>query len=239
MKKETTETESNVPEVIGNKALAIHAQSEFQGSSANLELPRFLVINSNIQDEAIRDAKFDVGTIIDTATLEPLATLGEPIRIVPLATSSSWLIYEVRGSKKEFKGVEPFTGEKLEYETPIDKNTVLRRVLGIRLLFLIQSEIEKGNAVPYSFTFKNSSSGAGKKLNTIMYVRNKLAGRAPWAALVDLFSVIKTKEGNTFATMDLKQVSERAANEKEIQAAEFWYSKFVAGAVTTSEGHDE
>ena len=106
-------------------------------------------------------------------------------------------------------------------------------------MFLIQSDIEKGNAVPYSFTFKNSSSGAGKKLNTIMYVRNKLAGRAPWAALVDLFSVIKTKEGNTFATMDLKQVSERAANEKEIQAAEFWYSKFVAGAVTTSEGHDE
>lgn len=233
MKKETAIT------VQENRALTIHAQSEFQGSPANLELPRLLVINSNIQDEAIRSAKLDVGTIIDTATLEPLAKMGEPLRILPLATSSSWLVYEVRNGKKEFKGVEPFTGEKLEYETPIDKNTVLRRVLGIRLLFLIQSEIEAGNAIPYSFTFKNSSSGAGKKLNTIMYVRNKLANRAPWAALVDLFSVIKTKEGNTFATMDLKQVSERGANDAEIQAAEFWYSKFVAGAVTVTEDEND
>lgn len=219
----------------GNKALALHAQSEFKGSSANLDLPRILVVNSNTQEESIKALKLDAGTIIDTATLETLAKPGEPIRIVPLATTSSWLIYEVRGGKKEFKGVEEFTGEKLEYETPIDKNTSLRRVLGIRLLFLIQKEIEAGNAIPYSFTFKNSSATAGKKLNTIMYVRNKLAGRAPWAAMVDLFSVEKTREGNTFSTMDLKQVAERGTNEVEMQAAEFWYSKFVAGSVTVSE----
>lgn len=213
--------------------LAIVAQSEFVGGMDNLELPRLLVVNNNNQSGEIQSLKLDAGSVIDTGTMELIAKPSAPINIIPLATSASWLIYEISGANVgEFKGVEPYTGVKLAYEDEVDGVTI-RRVLGTRLLFLRSDE---DSGIPYSFTFKKSSAQAGRKLNTIMYVRNKIAGRAPWACTVDLFSVKRTVDKNTFWTMDVKQ--SKACTEDQLKLAEKWYQQISGVAVTITEDSD-
>lgn len=212
-------------------AIALVAQSEFVGGMANLELPRLLVFNNNNRSEEIQALKLDAGTIIDTSSMEELAKPGKPISIIPLATSTSWLIYEIDGANAgEFKGVEPFTGEKLPYEEQVNGVTI-RRVLGTRLLFLLANEPE---GIPYSFTFKKSSAQAGRKLNTIMYVRNKIANKAPWACTVDLFSTKRSVDKNTFWTIDLKQGA--ACSPEQLALAEKWYQQ--VSSVKVEEFHD-
>ncbi len=210
--------------------LAMAAQSEFVGGMDNLELPRLLVINNNNQSEEIQALKLDAGSIIDTGTMEVVAKPGQVVTIIPLATAASWLVYDITSAGAgEFKGVEPYTGVKLAYEEEVD-GVKIRRVLGTRLLFLRSDEKE---GIPYSFTFKKSSAKGGRKLNTIMYVRNKIAGRAPWACSVDLFSVKRTVDKNTFWTMDVKQ--RQACTEEQLQLAQKWYQQISGASVTIVE----
>lgn len=227
MKKETAVAKQQ------NSALAMVAQSEFVGGMDNLELPRLLVVNNNNQSEEIQGLKLDAGSVIDTSTMEVVAKPGQPIAIIPLVTAASWLIYDVTSAGAgEFKGVEPYTGVKLAYEDEVD-GVKIRRVLGTRLLFLLANDKE---GIPYSFTFKKSSAQGGRKLNTIMYVRNKIAGRAPWACSVDLFSVKRTVDKNTFWTLDVKQG--QACTEEQLVRAEKWYQQISGASVTVSEDHD-
>ena len=230
MKKETAIVEAQNTAVVKQQPspLVMLAQSEFVGGMDNLELPRLLVLNNNNQNEEIQALKLDAGTILDTGSMEALAKPGEKVAIIPIATSASWLIYELDGGGNvgEFKGVEPYTGTKLEYESEVNGVTI-RRVLGTRLLFLLASEKA---GIPYSFTFKKSSAQAGRKLNTIMYVRNKIAGRAPWAAQVELFSVKRSVDKNTFWTMDVKQGS--ACTPEQIALAEKWYQQIASIKIT-------
>ena len=233
---EITKTKKN--EVANLSPLAMDAYTRFKGSTLNLVIPKILVKNDK-SPHLDQYEHLESGDIVETLNYEVLGKLGERVKIVPFSSKSVWILTEVTKHGEEFAGFEDFTGEQLAYEEQVDSATLLKRTLGIQVLFLKCDDIANDMAMPYAFTFKKSSANAGKKLNTIMYVKNNMAGRAPWSSVIDFFSVERTHTKGTFFTVDIAQHMERSANEKEEKCAEYWYGKMVAGSITIDESTGE
>lgn len=201
-----------------------------------VQLPRLLVINPTSKVKK-QNKSFQDGDIVDSTNLDVIAENGKEVNVIPFALKFSIFRYIVENGEKEMLDVIPYTGP-VPYETVIDGKNV-QQVPAMTAYFLLTSDIEKGDALPYVYTFKGSSYQAGKKLNTIMFVKNKMAGRAPWASVISLFSIEKKNDKNEWSAMEVSQVKDRGANEKELAMAEFWYGEFTKGKVKVSEDDEE
>lgn len=227
--QEITKTEKN--EIVKLSPLAMEAYSNFKGSSLNMVIPKILVKNDK-SPHLDQYEHLESGDIVETLNYSVLAKLGEKIQVIPFSSKTVWIVTNVTKHGEEFVGFEEFTGQRLAYEEQVDSATILKRTLGVQVLFLKVDEIADGVELPYSFTFKKSSANAGKKLNMIMYGKNFRANRAPWSSIIDFFSVEKTHTKGTFFTVDIAQHMERGATADEEKCAEYWYGKMVAGAIT-------
>ena len=240
MSKKVTEelvkqTFSSTPAVL--TPLAQQAFGDAVVTMDTVQLPRLLVINPTSKVKK-QNKSFQDGDIVDSTNLDVVAESGNSVNAIPFALRFSVFRYVVVDGQKEMLDVIPYTGA-VPYETVIDGKNVVQSP-AMTAYFLLSSDVEKGEALPYVYTFKGSSYQAGKKLNTIMYVKNKMAGRAPWASVVSLNSIEKKNDKNEWFAMDCTQVKDRAANAQELAAAEFWYGEFSKGNVKVAEEtHDE
>lgn len=223
-------------EVAPLSSLATQAYQNAVVTMDTVELSRLLVINPTSKIKKINKSFVD-GDIVDATNTETLSAQGEKLNVIPFALKFSVYVYSVENDRKELIAVHPYTG-KVPYESEIDGKPVIQ-VPAITAFMLMTKDIESGVSLPCVFTFKGSSYQAGKKLNTIMNVKNKMAGRAPWASVVSLFSVEKKNEKNEWFAMDVSQVKDRGSSDKELAAAEFWYSQFAGGKVVEEELSDE
>lgn len=223
--------------VASMSSVAENAHKAFEGSAVNLIIPRLMVKNEG--STHLAPYNLDDGDIVDTLNYQTLAKLGDKISMVPFHSRSIWIVSEVDKKGEEFVGYEDFTGERLPYEEDAGNGVTTKRSLGIQVFMLICSEIAEGVAMPYAFTFKKSSATAGKKLNTIMYMKNKMAKRAPWASVIDFFSIERSHAKGEYCTVDIQQNNERGANQAELDAAEFWYNKMVSNEITVDEATGE
>lgn len=223
-KNEVTKTTTNAPATMSKAAQDAH--KNFQGSPVNLVVPQLLV--KNPKSPHLDPYGLNDGDIVDTLDYRCLAPLGEKKQIIPFSSSSIWLLYTVGKNNVEFDSTQEFTGERLPYEEQLSNGQVIRRKLGIQVLFLFVEDIKEGVAMPYASTFKGSATIAGKKINTIMYVKNRMANIAPWGSIVDLYSVKRDHPQGAYFTFDAQQNVNRKANEEEQQQAEYWYQQMVA-----------
>lgn len=235
-KKEVAKKTSGDVQVSKMSEIAKQAHNNFEGSSVNLIVPRLMVKNEG--SAVLKPYDLADGDIVDTLNFKKIVGLNEKIKVIPFHTRTVWIVSEVDKRGEEFVGYVDFTGERLPYEEDLGNGVTLKRSMGIQVLMLFVDEIEDGTAMPYAFTFKKSSANAGKKLNTIMYMKNKMVNKAPWASVIDFFSVERQHEKGEYYTIDIQQ-GDRESTEYEVEVVEYWYTKMVANEITVDESTGE
>lgn len=241
-KTEKNEVEKAAPQAITTMSpTAQRAQSEFKMNVRNILIPRILIMqpqSPQVLDEVRNknpETRTTFGDLLETLDNTVLGNPEKPLLIIPFKSGSNWILREKMGEgKAKFVKFEEDTGEELPFIEEIGNKTFVR-TYSINHYVLLPNEIEKGGAIPYLISFRSTSVRAGSKLNSIMYVKNKAAGRAPWASLIEL-SVSKTKnDKGVFAVLDVRQVQSRGSNEKELEACAYWYEQISSGKTVDQE----
>lgn len=225
-----------VPKESGTLSkISEEGQRAFAGqkmSARDVLIPRVLVMQAG--SEKVLGGQATFGELRDNLENKALGKIGEPLEFIPIHAERLWIVVEENGGKRTF--VEAIKvnedNENLPFEETINGKHYIRTYT-ISVYGLIPSEVASGEDMPYILSFRSTSLRAGKKLLTLMYVRNQRAGRDPWAASVAVSVEKQQNEKGTFAVLDVQ--TKRASTAEEVEAAKYWFNLIQKGAAKISE----
>lgn len=200
-------------------------------TAQNVIIPRILLMQAMSDKVTKGEAKF--GELRDTLENKNLGGVGKPLEVIPFHSFENITVQEVTQGARKFVANIPAEGnEGLPYEEEVNGKKIIR-MYTINTYCLLPDEIKAGMDLPYLLTFRSTSVRCGKKVNTIMYMRNLSAGRDPWAAAVTL-SVTKTQnDQGTFGVFDVE--SQRASTPEEMERCAHWFRVVSAGNTKIAE----
>lgn len=184
------------------------------------------------------------GELRDTIENKIFGEMGKPFEFLPIHMISFWVVYDVTagGQGKYLETMElNATNENLKREEVIGQQRI-KRVKTYECYVLIPSEMKAGNSFPYVLSFRVSSARGGKVLLSQMYVRNREAGKMPYANVCELSLTEESNDKGSFYVQHTKP--KRAATPEEYAQAEKWYKLITSGQVKKddsdlTEGGDE
>ena len=186
-----------------------------------------------------RDAKLEVGAIVNSLTMEAVADPGTPVEVVPIKLAQFWgEVPKNRGSGLRTRRM-PFSPQNasLPWGDFVDEEGApRRRRKETDWLFLLPSDID---GLPVCVTFRDTSFSAAKKLNTFAMLNKKL-GKPCWATSYELRADETTNDQGTFYVYSIGK--RRDATEEEIAAAQLWAGKLATKPIpveTKEEEQDE
>ena len=190
----------------------------------DIVVPKILPMQGLSQLVAEGDAK--MGEFRDSLTGELLAAEGETLSIIPFHLEKTWLTTDANG---EFVGIEPITpaNSDRQFEDTDEAGRQVRNFKCMNFYVLLADKMGTG-AMPYVVTFRSTSSKAGRKLATMMYMKNRSMNLPPAATVVDLFGKREKNDKGTYIVMDVKE-SRRSSNE-ELEEAFNWFKVVQKGA---------
>jgi hypothetical protein len=193
--------------------------------SNDIMLPKLFLTQST--SELVGDGKAAIGDYVDSITEEKLGSITSPLEVIPFHMEKTYLTLKANGG--EFVGKQADVGQTLPFEEMLPDGTAVKNYRTLDFYVLIPSQIKSGAALPYVLSFKSSSLKAGKKLATIMYVKNRMMSLPPAATVVELGGKKEKKETNTFAVADVKE--KRKATNEELSVAFGWFKTVKKGGV--------
>lgn len=224
-KKEAPGALANLSEA-GKKAVAAH-----KITTDNIIIPRILLMQAMSDKVTKGEAKF--GELRDTLENKLHGGFDKPLEIIPIHSFETYTQSEKLPSGNRFLGVIPAEGnEGKPYEETVDGKTLIN-MYTINTYVLLPNEIAEGMDLPYLLTFRSTSVRCGKKINTIMYMRNLAAGRDPWAAAITVSTTKTQNDQGTFGVFDV--AGQRAATPEEMARAAHWFGVIDAGKTEIAE----
>lgn len=249
MTEQKTEAgQATPPTVVGQAAKALSTEindlaawGETKVTAQDVTIPRILVCQPMSKKVTAGEAAF--GDFRESLGNEKVGDFNTPFEVVPFAMHKVFVEYElvqVKGEvKKEYLRVVPITpqNETLPYD---DKETNEEgKVINIsrdrvqNFYVLLPKELEIGGAIPHVISFRRSSSTAGKKLATQMFMRNPAAGKNPAAVMMKISAKKETNDDGTFAVLDVVPTK---ATPPEWQAEAFkWLTVVNSGKAKVDE----
>ena len=225
VKKEASGGLSKLSEA-GQKAVASHAMT-----ADNIIIPRILLMQAMSEKVTQGEAKF--GELRDTLENKMHGNEANPLEVIPFHSFETIAVQEVTSAGRRFVANLPARGnEGKAYEETVDGKNLIN-MYTCNIYCLLPQEIAEGMDLPYLLTFRSTSVRCGKKINTIMYMRNLAAGRDPWAAVIKL-SVTKTQnDKGTFGVFDVAR--QRASTPEEMARCAHWFNVVHAGKTEIAE----
>jgi hypothetical protein len=90
--------------------------------------------------------------------------------------------------------------------------------------------------MPYVISFQSTSSKAGKKLVTQMYLRNLRSNKPTYATVMNLLVNEETTDDNTYGVMDVSV--DREITKEERAACEMWLKSIMSGTAKVKEDEE-
>jgi hypothetical protein len=227
MKKQeagSTEVVAQVSTAVAAPATDLNEWGMGDVSSRDVIIPKILVMQG--LSDLVGEGKAKLGDFVDSITSEVLGSIDKPLSIIPLHMQKSWII------SRRKKGESKFEFERYEDVTSANEGYPLEAADGddtIKYEYALQFYVLRPEdpTLPYVVTFKSTSTRAGKALATQMYFRNKAAGLAPAAFVMELSSKKEKNDKGTFAVMEVKPKG-RTSAEQEKEALN-WFKVIKAG----------
>jgi len=174
--------------------------------------------------KAVAEEKAKFGQLIDSVNGTIIGGVDAPFVIIPFHMEKMWVRMRKEGKKWKFWIEVPINedvnspgyNDDWEYETE-DAEGEIQNLRTWNTFCLLEADLKDGKAIPYTISFKSTSSRAGQKLITQMYVTNVDAGQGPAAVAMEISATKREKDGNNFAVMDIRVA--RNSTKEEIAAA--------------------
>lgn len=191
-------------------------------TSNDFAIPKILVMQglSDLVTEGV--AKF--GEFRDNINGELLGSIEKPMEIIPFHVEKVWVVLKKNEDGDfEYDSTIPVdrTNENWEWTGLDEDGHEVRRDRTLNFYVLLPEEVKNGDAMPYVISFRRTSSRAGKKLMTQMYVRNRQAKKVPAAKVMNLVGRKEKNDKGTFVVLDVK-VSRESTSEEVASAFEFF-----------------
>lgn len=180
----------------------------------------------------VNDGEATLGEFRTSTTNELVGGVEAPFRVVPLYMKNQWVEYQVLADgDTKFLGILDIdqTNHNAPYEWSEDGFNYKRQKI-MTFFVLLESDLAEGTSMPYVLVMKGTSSRAGKKLLTTMYMLNKSRGRAPWGTVCEVSAKIVKEKNRSYAVMDVKEVGVLASDHDETAAT--WVNAVTAQSVT-------
>jgi hypothetical protein len=134
--------------------------------------------------EFVKERKAQYGDIVRTNPFQVIATPGQAVDFIPITFNNQWMIEEVVGKNKEFRGIEPLTASNQDLPWEFQKGgTTWRRTKLLNLYALLPADIAAEKAelekaakgempdpdkalLPVMFSFRSTGYAAGKSVVT-------------------------------------------------------------------------
>lgn len=207
-------------------------------TASDLIIPRLLVmqgLSDMMQDEKL-GAK--LGEIRESLEGRLVGSKDKPVQFIPFFMNTGWVVREKRNGKFEYLRVEERTasndGLEWEFQEKNDEGKLvdMTREKTINVYLLIPQEIDRGEYLPYLFTFSRTSFKAGKVFMTLVEML-KQSRLSPAHRVFELTTVKTENEKGTWYTPEVRRVGE--TSQKHLAAAYEWYKTVSAGKVRVDE----
>lgn len=176
--------------------------------------------------EAVKLGKCRPGAIVDSSTGEPVVGPGEKLEIIPIYTYLDWMIFDIEGSRKKYRGRVRLTKENSGWSAEgYEEGKPVER---IRCLNFFVLSPKKMDGMPFLVTFKKASMQAGRKLSTHFY-NSGLTKTTPAAKTFLLSGLQKSKDGYTYQIFNVEP--NRPSSIEEVAKAYQWYQMLSANDV--------
>jgi hypothetical protein len=218
-KKTTKAVATNTPMSMGNF------------DATDFVIPRINLIQKMSKKNDGKAARY--GELRESLDNKLLGDMETPMEFIPIHGEKKWVV-----SKRDEKGRYQFESTDA-YDGPRDffsPDKSVKNMLSYEFYVLLPSDIAKGEDMPYVISFQSTSSGAGKKLVTQMYMRNLRAGKPVYAAVSSLTVTEQTTDDNTYGVMDVSVA--RESTKEELEACAGWARTIASGAARTETEHD-
>lgn len=232
MSKKNNESAST--EVVAQGSTAVVAATSLnewgQGeiSARDLIIPKILVMQG--LSDLVSENKAKLGDLVDNVEQKVLGGFDKPIEVVPFHMEKKYIISRRKKgeAKFEFERYEDYAGQEYPFEKAEGEDL-------IKYEYTLQFYVlrPEDTSMPYVLSFKSTSLRAGKVLSTQMFVRNRAAGLAPAAYVIELSSKKEKNDKGTFAVMEVKPKG-RTAPELEKEALN-WFKVIKAGSHKVAE----
>lgn len=175
------------------------------------------------------EGKAMMGDIMESSNGTKLASITQPLEFIPFHHVETWIEFEVvppanaaAAATKKFLRMIPVAPENDALPlSEVIAGKEISRDRALEYFVLLPSDLAKGIKRPYVLSFRRTSSKAGKKLYTTMFVTNPANGRIPAATVCKLSGTRTTNDRGTFIVTDVTEF--RDSTNVEMQAAFEWF----------------
>lgn len=210
MSKAMTKTDEKKAEIA--TAMDLNEWGAAPISAKDIIIPRILLMQPMSDKVTAGEAAF--GEFRESLNNAKLGDFKAPFGIVPFHMEKVFIEYKIvtQGQKvtKEFLRVVPITpaNEDSKYEdTEVGEDGKvypIARDYTMNFYVLLVSELASGEgALPYILSTRRTSSKAGKKLVTQMFVKNTQAGKTPASTICNIACAKQTNDEGTWAVIDV------------------------------------
>lgn len=228
------------PVVVESKEVAVQQPTNLNDwgvqeqhlNSRDIVIPKILAMQAMSKSVVSGEAK--MGEFRDSLNDTVVGSEKHPIEFVPFYMEKVYVVMKKKDPKSDnYKfsrqvAITPATEDhEFIVETPDGLTEKWYRTSNFYVIF--PKDIEAGNDIPHMLSFRSSSSRAGQKLATTMYVKNLKAKATPASMVMELSGAKQTNDKGTFIVMDIKE--KRKSSEKEVEAAFEWVKTIRAGKV--------
>lgn len=223
MTKEVTKKATQ--DVTLSEELSGWGKDDIHLSTSDIIIPRILPMQG--MSEMVTQRKAQFGEFRDSVDGGLLGTIDAPVAVIPFYAEKKWVEFErvMVGKEEElqYRSAVNITSENegLPREEVIDGKHVIRDYV-ILVYVLVKEHIANGASFPYCISFKRTSSKAGRKLLTQMYVKNAMSNLPPAGHVINLLGRVEQNDKGTFIVLDTS-TGERASAE-EVKACLSWYT---------------
>lgn len=204
-------------------------------SSSDIILPKLLPMQ--LMSEKVVEGKAQFGEIRDNVDNKLMGSLEKPLEVIPFARDRVFIEFETapNSNDKVFKRVVPIVVDRTNpnynddapYEQTLEDGTKVSRDRTLNFYVLIPDEIKEGSAIPYVLPFRRTSMRGGRKLETQMFMKNRMAGKVPCAYTINIVPEKQKNDKGTFIVLDIS--TGRAATGDEIETAFYWNKMIKSG----------
>jgi len=197
------------------------------GDARDLIIPKILLMQG--LSKMVTDEKALMGEMRDSLDNMLLGNKEKPVEFIPLHMNKTWVIFEEKNGKEEFKAIVPFTMENCDWEwnTVID-GVKIRRDQAMNYFCILPSEIDTGEFMPYLISFRRTSFTAGKKLYTAKE-KAKMFGRPMCSNVFKLLCRKTENDKGAFYVYDVEK--SRTTTPEELKAIKPWFDIITKSSV--------
>lgn len=201
-------------------------------------IPRIILMQP--MNDEVTAGKVKMGDLYDNVNDIVVGGFDQPVAFLPFYHKVMWQRYKLTsgGGKPEYIDTldDPQKTKQLPFIEDHPDGYQIKNVRVSKFMGFLRNEDGEISSLPCEISFKSSSSKAGKKLFTQMYVTNKAARLVPCAYWISVETRRESNDSGTYAVMDVRKST--SASAEEIQQCVEWFHAVKNNEVQIKEGPD-